>query len=427
LEITHIHPESPLVKKVRPGDILVKIAGIAVEDDLDYLYLQAEEKLKLEFLRGDKPFTINLKKDYFQCLHLSFPTMKPYTCGNDCVFCFVDQHPPRVRKSLLVKDEDYRFSFLYGNFITLSNLSHKSIARIREYHLSPLYISVHAMDMTVRNKMLGRKQDDGFLSKFQALVESRIKLHTQVVIVPAWNDGEVLKDTIEKLSVHYPAVASIALIPVGLTQHRRGLTPLRLSTAEEAISILNMAKTYRNSFKLKLGSYLVYCADEMFLLAGQEIPTRKYYEKFPQVENGVGMVRKFLDDFSHRKRFFPPKVSPERKMILVTGTSMSPILKEKVLPVLQQIAGLKVELITVENHFLGETITVAGLLAGTDILSALKGKSADLILLPPNCLNQDGLFIDDISIEDFRNQKACNVLVYDYNFKEVFRTLDFGL
>jgi len=423
LKITNIEIDSPLFGELKFGDYLLYINGKTVRDQLDYQFLSADEHLQIEFERNGKRFTIELEKSCDEPLGLAFPEMKPRLCGNKCIFCFIDQLPPCVRKTLRIKDEDYRFSFLKGNFITLSNLGKAGIERILNYRLSPLYISVHSMDVIVRNRLLGREKDDGFLQKFRLLVEGGITLHTQVVIVPGYNDGNVLCDTIEKLADYYPRTASIAVIPVGLTKHREHLPKLRLLDPLEGREIIQTADEYRRKYLQKYQDPLVYCADELFLKAGLPIPPAQYYRDFPQIENGVGLVRYFLRNFNRGKRYFPKSISPAKKILMPAGASIAPVLQEFIIPILNRTEGLTVEIIPVANDFFGGTVTVSGLLTGKDIIAALTGKSADLALLPPDCLNYDDFFLDDVSLEQFQEQTGMPALKFDWSFREVFAFL----
>ena len=419
LKIIDIRPDSPFTDEIKPGDRLVSINGKKVRDILDYMFLSADEELELEFLCGEETVQLLYENDYNEDPGLEFPQMKPAECGNDCVFCFVNQCPPGVRPTLNVKDEDYRFSFLHGNFITLSNIGKSGIARILEYRLSPLYISVHAMDKAARRALLKGRKEDHFLPKFEMLAKGGITLHTQIVVVPGYNDGEILKDTIRLLGEYYPSVASIGIIPVGLTDHRKSLPDLRLLNRDEAISIIGLVENFRAEFIGKYNDPLVHAADEMFILAGLQFPDADYYLDFPQIENGIGMVRTLLDDFKREKSRFPKKVQTDKRILLVTGASMAPILEEQVLPVLNKIGGISCEVVKVPNHFFGSTVNVAGLLVGKDLVSAMGNRSADLIVLPPDCLNYDGLFLDDMSLEEFLGNFTAKVIVFDGSFKKL--------
>jgi putative radical SAM enzyme (TIGR03279 family) len=423
LKIENIQVSSPLYGKILPGDILLSINSHPLRDLLDYLYLSEDQELHLEVLRSGEVFRIEVEIESPAELGLTPAQMKPRLCGNHCLFCFVDQNPPGVRKSLLIKDEDYRFSFLHGNFITLSNLSRNAIKRIIEYRLSPLFISVHSMDMEARNRLLNRKTDDGFRKKFLQLIQAGITLHTQIVIVPGYNDGQVLEDTIAQAGDYFPAVASIGLIPVGLTKYRQHLTPLVPVDKELARKIIALSAQFRLRFLRKYCNPLVYAADEMFLLAQEPLPDVKYYREFPQIGNGVGMVRYFLRQFNLEKRKFPRKFKSIRKILLVTGTAMAPVLRAEVKPVLQKIQNARIEIIEVKNDFFGHSVTVAGLLGGRDILKTIENCQADLIILPTDCVNCDGFFLDDLKFEDLKRRVRGKVEVFSGSFSTILKEL----
>lgn len=423
LKILQIAGDSILAKDIRQGDKLVSINGETVKDKLDYHFLTSEEELELEIERDGERFVIELEKDYDDDLGLYFPEMKPALCGNDCVFCFVDQFPPGARKTLCVKDEDYRFSFLHGNFITLSNIGKAGIERILKYRLSPLYVSVHAMDKNVRNRLLGRAKDDGFAEKFRTLAEGGISMHTQIVVTPGYNDGKILEDTIVRLAEYFPQTASIAVIPVGLTKYRENLPKLRLSTGGECAEIIETVDKYRRMFKRKYKDPLVYCSDEMFLKAGKGIPAGKYYRDFPQIENGVGLIRDLLDKFNAEKPDLPAEIRPASRILTPCGVSIAPILIAEIAPILNGVDGLTVEIIPVVNDFFGETVTVSGLLTGRDILKGLQGRRGDMILLPPDCLNYDDMFLDDMTLDEFQYKAGMKTVKYNWSFGEILLDL----
>ena len=423
LKVTGISPDSPLIDEIEPGDMLVAINGKSIRDTLDYMYLSADEELELEFSRNGEHFKLLFENEYDESLGLEFPQMKPRECGNDCVFCFVNQCPPGVRDTLNVKDEDYRFSFLHGNFITLSNIGKAGIARILEYRLSPLYISVHAMDSKVRRRLLNRKKDDGFLHKFETLAEGGITLHTQIVVVPGYNDRDILNDTITRITDYFPSAASIGVIPIGLTKHRKGLTELRLLTGAEAAAIIETVDKFRESFIAKYDDPIVYAADEMYLTADLPIPESGYYGDFPQIENGIGMVRTLLDDFDEEKSKLPKILKNKKRLLFVTGEAMSTVFTKSLLPVLNKIEGLECEVVSVKNEFFGETVSVAGLLVGRDIMNAVKEHAGDLIILPADCLNFDYKFLDDVSLKDFGENVKAPVKVFDGSFREIISNL----
>lgn len=424
LRILNIEEHSPLRGKINPGDALIKINGRSVRDPLDYLFLSGDDELKMEFSRGGEFFTLHLKREDDTVPGLIFPQMKPTECGNNCVFCFVDQCPPGVRETLKVKDEDYRFSFLHGNYITLSNLGNAALKRIIEYRLSPLYVSVHALDPASRRRLLNRDKDDGFLNKFRTLLEGGITLHTQIVIVPGYNDGEILLNTLKELGGYHPGVASIGLIPVGLTSHRKNLPKLEAVHPALASTVVETCEYFRRQFIREYDDPVVFAADEMFLMAGMPVPDADYYGDFPQLENGVGMVRLFLDEFKRESQDLPGELTRQLRVLLLSGTAMTPILRENILSRLDEIEGLTLELVEVKNRFFGDTVTVAGLLAGRDILYAVRGREADLILLPPDILNSDNLFIDDLSLDEFNALVDARVKIFDGSFTEILEMLE---
>ena len=419
LKIIDIDVDSMLAEDVRPGDGLISIDGEAVRDILDYHFLSAGEEFEIEFERAGERFIIEVEKEDDEPLGMHFPEMKPRTCGNNCIFCFVDQFPPGARKTLCVKDEDYRFSFLHGNFITLSNLGRRGIARIIRYRLSPLYISVHALDKEIRNRLLGRTKDDGFLLKFRALATGGISMHTQIVVIPGLNDGFVLQETIEKLGKYYPSVASIGIIPIGLTRYRDNLPELRLLTEAECGEIASMVDLYRERFTNDYDDPLIYCADEIFLKAGLQIPETEYYGEFPQIENGIGLVRDLLDRFAAEKPDFPRILNTPLKILMPAGRSIYQVIRSDIEPVLNAIAGMEVEVIPVDNRFFGDSVSVSGLLTGGDILQAISGHTGDLVLLPPDCLNYDDLFLDDMSLEEFSKRAGMEARKFTWSFRKV--------
>lgn len=414
MKIIGVNQNGPLAGEVRAGDELVAIEGKPISDIIDYYFHQSGEEIEIEIARGDNRFKLLLEKDIDQSLGLDFSPMEPRICGNNCIFCFVDQLPPGVRKSLTIKDEDYRFSFLHGNFITLSNLRHRDLKRIVEYRLSPLYISVHAWDPAVRNRLLGRSKDDRFREKFKALVRAEITLHCQIVVVPGINDSDILRRSITELAKFFPRAASIAIIPVGLTSHRRNLPEIRRSTAKEASEIIGLVDELRAQLVEALNDPLVYCSDEMFLHAGIDLPQSEYYRDFPQIENGVGMARFFLRDIKDEIPHLPRRISSPRKISLITGSAMAPILHKHILPALNRVENLSASVVEVKNRFLGEDfVNVAELLAGRDIVEACKNCEADCYILPPDCLNREGMFIDDMSLNYLLRRLKARVLQYD--------------
>jgi putative radical SAM enzyme (TIGR03279 family) len=416
------------VEKVRPNS-LAKIYGVLPEDELqeinfhsirdiiDFHFYSADENLKLKFRRKKgKSEIVEIKRGINQDLGLVFHDDRIRGCGNKCIFCFVDQLPRGLRKPLYFKDEDFRLSFLKGNFITLTNTSNNDIIRIKRQRLNPLYTSVHAVNEALRKKMLGNSRIPLIVPLIRELVKGRIELHTQIVLCPGINDGKHLRESIEVLSSFYPYVKSIAIVPVGLTKFRQGLFPIKPVTKSIALKIIKLVGKYQKKSQRKYKSNLVYLADEFFLLAGLDIPKAKYYDGFWQIENGVGLLREFIDDFEKNKRRLP--LSLKRKIILtlVTGRLASTHIK-KMQRELNRITNLKVRVITVRNDFLGRAVSVSGLLSGRDIIEVLKKKRklGKVIILPPDCVNYQGKFLDDLEIKDIEKSIKRKVLLGSYN------------
>jgi len=313
-----------------------------------------------------------------------------------------------MRKTLYFKDEDYRLSFLHGAYVTLTTLREADIRRITRLRLSPLYVSVHATDPEVRRLMLGIRRDDRLLEKIDRLTAEGILLHAQIVVCPDINDGSTLEKTIGDLRKRHPGIQSLAVVPLGMTKHRQGLCPLRPVDAEHARQIIALVERFRKIYRDEAGSGFVYCSDEWYIRAGREIPGLEYYDDFPQIENGVGMVRDFLDaaDRLDTLEAFPRY---QGNITLVTGVSMSGYIREFAGRLSLRTGG-KIRTVIVENDFYGHSATVSGLLTGGDIIRALEGTGAgETIVLPPNCLNHEGLFLDDLTPDDIAKTYGVHV------------------
>ncbi|HOY43309.1 MAG TPA: DUF512 domain-containing protein [bacterium] len=424
MKISVVYPDTPAARLgLQPGDEIIAIDSHEIRDPIDFQFYSAEESYCLHLRRGGHEWKVNLAPEESGWLGVEFADMEYHSCGNKCVFCFVDQNPPGMRKSLYFKDEDYRLSFLYGNYVTLTNLSRSHLERIVEQRLSPLYVSVHSTEDDLRKRMLGLRRSDRLLEKIDFLARGGIELHAQIVLCPEWNDGEHLEKTLADLAARFPAVQSVAVVPLGLTGHREELTPLRTVTPAEAVGLLVSEKRWEKEFRSRLGVAFVYLADEFYLLAGAPLPSAARYDGFPQIENGVGMTRSFLDRFARQKYRFPREVKPVRVRI-VSGELAAPILTARVLPVLNTISGLQAEVVAVKNRFFGGKVTVSGLITGGDIIGQLRGmERADLIMIPPNCRNGDGLFLDDLDLDGLSRALDAPVLAPQSGFTELFTYL----
>ncbi|MGE5849958.1 MAG: DUF512 domain-containing protein, partial [Candidatus Methylomirabilota bacterium] len=340
-------------------------------------------------------------------------TLKMRACNNTCAFCFAHQNARGMRRALYFKDDDYRFSFLNGNFATLTNLSQADMNRIVEQRLSPLYISVHTTDWTLRNRILGNPKAPNILEQIAFFAAARIRMHTQIVLCPAINDGKPLAKSLEDLARFHPFVETVALVPVGLTQYREKLPIIKSPDPDYARSLLRWAEAWRRRFLKELGTRFAFPSDEFYLLAGQPFPGGRTYEGYPQLGNGVGGSRKFLDDFRRLEKRLPRTVSPPHRVSVITGTLPVPVLAGAI-ERLNQIRGLSVTMLPVVNEFFGGSVTCAGLLTGTDVLKTLethRDRLGAIVLLPSVALKADeDIFLDDVRLEELSARLGHPVL-----------------
>ena len=424
--IAHVEPGGIAAElQLQPGDRLLAVNGSPLADFIDYLFYSSDdEELTLEVLKeSGEIWEIELEKESGEPLGLSFAELvfdKVRSCANHCLFCFVHQLPTGQRASLYVKDDDYRLSFLQGNYITLTNLRPKDWERIIQWRLSPLYISVHAADPDVRQKLLGcRKAPEPIMEQLRKLAAAGITLHTQAVLCPGINDGAVLEDTIRELIKLWPQTASLAVVPVGLTGHRDHLFPLRPFTREEACGVLQIVRRYQEEYLRDFGSRFVFAADEWYILANQAFPEDAAYEDYLQLDNGVGLIRRFWSDLEQGgpdlKDFFPkPAAGSGMRFTLITGLATRRMW-EWVIPVMARyFPGIHLETLPVENRFFGPTVSVTGLLGGRDIREAILhhtlhepcGTGENLYLIPRITLKADQeVFLDGISLAEL--QESC--------------------
>ncbi|MGI6405149.1 MAG: DUF512 domain-containing protein [Syntrophaceticus sp.] len=395
------------------GDQLVAINGIRPQDIISYRYLTAAENVRLKVRRPNRQMsTCEINKDFDTDLGLVFSTdcfdgMKH--CHNKCVFCFVDQLPENLRATLYEKDDDYRLSFLHGNYITLSNLKEKDIARIVNLKLSPIYISVHTTDPRLRGKMLGHKKPAPILEFISRFAEAGISMHIQIVLCPDWNDGDALAQTITDLAGFWPQVASIGIVPVGLTKFRQHLPFLRSVTTVESRKLITQINSFQESFRSRNEVSLIYLADEFYLKARYPFPSHKEYDGFPQLENGIGMARLFYEDFRKLSPLLTRKAKRLCHIVLATSQDGAKVLYP-VVKRLQLIKNLKLRLISIPNTFFGPRITVTGLLTGQDLLWGLRQLRGEDILLPNNLVRSGtSLFLDGLHVADVEREIGCRI------------------
>ncbi len=392
-----------------PGDEIVAINGHELRDSIDYRFFVSDEFITLAVSRGGHLNQFKIEKDADTLLGVEF-TDELFdgirTCGARCLFCFVEQLPKGLRKSLYLKDDDYRLSFLHGNYVTLANVSQAELERVVEQRLSPLYISVHAVDDDLRHRMLGRDAPS-ILGQIDHLAIARITMHTQIVLCPGINDSDYLLDSIRELSKRHPAVQSIAVVPVGLTAHRRNKTPIPEIDRDYAQSILELVAREQKRLLAKRGSRIVWAADEFFLKAGKPVPSSSTYEGYAQLGNGVGMVRRFLDSGRRAKTILNESFKGSLRVTLISGALFAPILAQWARSI--GCEGLDIRVVPVENRLFGESVTVTGLMTGRDVIDQLHGRELGDIVFVPAVALRDGVFLDDVTLEDVATSVGCRV------------------
>jgi putative radical SAM enzyme (TIGR03279 family) len=395
---------------LEPGDCLLAINGHPLRDLIDYRYYADDEQLELLVERAGQRHTIEIERDEDETLGLEFAEIVfdgLRECANDCPFCFVRQMPRGMRRSLYVRDDDYRYSFLLGNYVTLTNLDEADWARIGAQHLSPLYVSIHASEPTLRRRLLGNSQAPDVMAQLRRLGGMGIAVHGQVVIVPGMNDGSGLRQTIEEVAGLWPTVRTLALVPVGLTWHCR--RALRTMHPEEARDILALAQGFWRARPEGMGTWL-YPSDELYLLAREPVPPASFYDDPAQQENGVGLVRLLLDDWRRARRRLSGLQPALRSISLVCGLLIAPTL-QALAAELATLTGWRVTLFPIANRFWGDTVTVSGLLTGQDVLDALYGQDlGEVVFLPRAMFDAEGArTLDDMSPAELERQLSVPV------------------
>jgi putative radical SAM enzyme (TIGR03279 family) len=394
---------------IHPGDEILRLNGERMEDVIDYRFLVTEEEVEVEIAPGGRvedAYSVVVAKDLDETLGVTFRADVfdgIRICTNNCDFCFVYQNRRSMRKSVYVKDDDYRLSFLHGDFITLTNLTEQCWERIFKYRLSPLYVSIHATDPEARVKMLRNADGARLREHLDRLFSHGIEIHGQVVYTPGINDGPVLDRTIEEMAGYYGGergggCRSLAIVPVGLTTQRSNLPVLRTLGREDARGVLRKTDAYRRRFLREIGTRFVYPSDEMYLLAGRRLPAASSYEDFPQFENGVGMIPRMHAGWRRLQRRIPSRVGTPRRVTLITGALAAPVLRpfaER----LSEVENLEVRVAAVRNDFFGRTVTVAGLLTGGDIAAQLGGQDLGDVALLPSVALRDDVFMDDVTLD----------------------------
>ena len=399
------------------GDNLISINSREICDVLDYRFFLAEKSILLKLSRDGKEYEVTIKKQQYDDIGLDFETPlmdKKHSCENKCVFCFIDQLPKGMRKTLYFKDDDSRLSFLHGNYITLTNLHDKDIDRIIEMHISPVNISVHTTNPELRVKMMHNKRAGEVLSYMRKLADAGISLCGQIVLCKGLNDGEELDRSMHDLSRLFPAMQSVSVVPSGLTKYREKLYPLEGFTKEESAAVIDQVDRFAKEFEKKNGSRMFFCSDEFYLKAERALPEESYYEGYPQIENGVGMITSLITEFREELEYldeYLENYKAPRHVSIATGVAAYDTIKAMATELEARIEGLQIDVYKIINNFFGETITVSGLLTGKDISEQLMGKDlGNLLLFPGNALRADGdLFLDDTSPEELSEKLKVSV------------------
>jgi len=413
--IVSVDDRSPAMKAgIRAGDRLARINGETVIDFLDYQALTADRKLKVDVLRGGEEMSFSVSKGEYAELGLNFekPMMSGVRmCCNHCLFCFVDQLPAGVRESMRVKDDDWRTSLIMGSYVTLTNVSDRELDRIIARHASPLYISVHATESCLRERLLGTPRAKRLMDQLRRLSDGGIEFHCQAVLCPGINDGEALEQTIRELTV-LPGALSLALVPVGLTNHREGLTELRKYTADEAKAVIALADVWREKLLREKGTRFVFPSDEFYLQAGMDVPADEEYEDYGQIDDGVGLLRLLHTEYVEAWDELPAEekvFTGGKKVAIACGVSAAEFLSKLVAE--HPVSGVEVCVYPVENGFFGSNVTVSGLVTGGDLLRRMKDVECEKVLITEVMLRSEGdRFLDDRSLEEISAQLGKEIV-----------------
>uniref|UniRef100_UPI00386D6EFB DUF512 domain-containing protein n=1 Tax=Anaerovibrio slackiae TaxID=2652309 RepID=UPI00386D6EFB len=411
-----------------PGDKLLEINGIKLRDIIDVSFAFADEEIEMLVEHEDGQQEVyEFDKDYDEELGVEFESAVfdgIRHCANNCLFCFVDQVAPDMRESLNIKDDDYRMSFLYGNFITMTNMVDADFQRIKQYHLSPLFVSVQCTNPDLRQRLLRCRTAGNLAAQLDKLEAADVEYHTQIVLCRDLNDGEELERSLRDIVARQPHALSIAIVPVGLTRFRQDCYPLKSFDKESAARVVEQVEAYQRQQREKDGRTFIYLADEFYLLAGRELPPAEYYDGFPQLDNGIGLARNFMEEFAaavaeaddSKAALAAHKQQDNRdnraklRLAVVSGTSISPLMAELAESI--SGAGEQVTMVPVPNRHFGTTVNVSGLLTAKDMLAALQDVAGkvDGILIPESALRTgDNVFLDDVSLSDFCARLPCRV------------------
>ena len=415
--IRSVEPRSPAHRAgIRVGETLTHINGHPILDVLDYKFYSYDPRLELILKETDgSQRTLRVKKSEGEDLGLEFETYlmdRARSCANNCIFCFVDQMPPGMRPSLYFKDDDARLSFLMGNYLTLTNLSKREVERICDLRISPINISVHTTDPQLRVEMLKNKRAGEVLELMERFAQHHIIMNCQIVSCPGINDGPALDKTLRDLAGLYPAVNSVSVVPVGVTKFRDGLYPLKTYTQDTAAALIDQVEAFAGAHLTEKGTRLVWCSDEFYLLAGRELPPEDYFEEFTQLDNGVGMLTLLTQEFRRALGLMErSEMAGATPFSIATGVSAAPFLEKLVALAKDKCGSIQGKVYPIQNRFFGETITVAGLVTGGDLIDQLRGKELGQRLLIPAHMLRAGerVFLDDVSLDDVERELGVPV------------------
>lgn len=385
---------------IHVGDRIISINGISIKDYLDFQYLATDTNLEIEVLTKEGEINIiEVEKELYEPLGVEFTNAifdGIRRCKNNCIFCFMRQSPKNMRKTLYLRDDDYRLSLLQGNYITLTNISEKDWKKILHWKISPLYISVHTTNPVLRQNMMGNERAGEINKQLNDLAKNGIQMHIQIVLCPGINDGKELMRTLHDLATFWPAVQTVAIVPVGLTKYREGLPELSPVTKEIAREVIDFVEKKQKNWQKEFGTNFAFLADEFYILADRSIPPAEYYEGFPLLEDGIGLIRMFIDDFFEHAQYLPDKIDNKRNITIITGKAAAPYM-QLVAQRLNLINGINVNVYPCENNFYGSRITVAGLLTAHDLFACDMSKLGDIVLLPEAMFKKD----EEITLDNF--------------------------
>lgn len=427
-KITGVDKQSPAHKAgIRVGDELISIAGHKVCDVLDYLFYSYDEEFDVALMRDGGLIEVHIEKAEGEPLGLDFETYlmdDPRSCSNRCIFCFIDQLPPGMRKTLYFKDDDARLSFLMGNYITLTNLTRSDVDKIIRMRVSPINISVHTTNPELRVKMLGNQNAGRAIAYLNQFADEGIKMNGQIVLCPGYNDGDELERTLRDLMGLYPSMHSVSVVPVGITKYREGLAELRPVEKQDAIRAISLVNDFGDFCKERFGTRIFYCADELYLKAGLPIPGVEHYEDFPQIENGVGLIADFQDEFLYHLEQIG-EVGSVEPFAIATGELFAPIMSNLIDLLGAKCNNVKYRVYGIRNRFFGEKITVSGLVTGRDLIDALQHEALPPRILIPSVMLKAGedVFLDDVTVEDVERALSVKVVPVKSRGSDLINTI----